>query len=686
MYGFANIANRARRHWVAGKDAVIAAAQANAPIWGVDCAEGGCGELGWAACRPIDWQAYAQGEYVGHARTPHVPEYRIRVDDVLQIVYRLTRDETSKPYELQVGDTIQVQSFTDEKLSHPTVVVQPDGTITLNLLGAVRATRQTIPELRDALEEKYKQFYKVPAISVTPVSINTKLQDLLNTVDARAGVGGQRIRVRVTPEGTIQLPALGSFCAQGLSIVELDHEIDERYRAVVEGVEATVILFERAPRYAYVLGEVGQPGRITLEGPTTVMMAIALAQGWNGMNANMRQVVVFRRGDDWRLMATMLDIQGALYGRRPCPADEIWLNDSDIVVVPKTPIRIANEFIEQVFTRGIYGVVPGWSGYRNQFQHEYFSLDVASQRPGLVGTLAFRTVPDRFFITRATLPAVACKLGGKAASFLEEFRVPLRPRHGVIQRPDERFMSHAIALATRGEGQVEPNPMVGSVVVRDGQIVGEGWHRQFGGPHAEVDALAAAGDRAQGATLYVSLEPCCHTGKTPPCTAAILQAGIRRVVVAVLDPFPEVAGKGADRCGRPGSTSMSESVTTDAQADSGSLPQTDHHRPSVGRGQVGHDARRENCHGMRRQPMDFERAVAGDRPLAARPGRCHSDRPADGHLGRSAPDRAATGTTSGNADRARFERIASARFGTRSNGERGATDRRGSGNSRPPSM
>ena len=87
-------------------------------------------------------------------------------------------------------------------------------------------------------------------------------------------------------------------------------------------------------------------------------MAIAQAQGWNGLDANMRQVVVFRRGDDWRLMATLLDVQGALYGRRPCPADEIWLNDSDIVVVPKTPIRIANEFIEQVFTRGLYGVIP----------------------------------------------------------------------------------------------------------------------------------------------------------------------------------------------------------------------------------------------------------------------------------------------------------------------------------------
>jgi polysaccharide export outer membrane protein len=127
---------------------------------------------------------------------------------------------------------------------------------------------------------------------------------------------------------------------------------------LVEGIDVTPALITRAPRFVYVVGEVGQPGQFTLTGPTTVTMAIAMAGGYNGLNANMRQVVVLRRGDDWRLMATMLDIQGGLYGKRPCPADEIWLNDSDIVVVPKTPLRITNEWIEQVFIRGIYGVFP----------------------------------------------------------------------------------------------------------------------------------------------------------------------------------------------------------------------------------------------------------------------------------------------------------------------------------------
>jgi diaminohydroxyphosphoribosylaminopyrimidine deaminase/5-amino-6-(5-phosphoribosylamino)uracil reductase len=105
-------------------------------------------------------------------------------------------------------------------------------------------------------------------------------------------------------------------------------------------------------------------------------------------------------------------------------------------------------------------------------------------------------------------------------------------------------MGQALALAMGGLGAVEPNPMVGCVIVRDGELVGQGFHEQFGGPHAEVNALAEAGERAAGATAYVTLEPCCHRGKTPPCTQALIQTGVKRVVVAVPDPFPEVSGRG----------------------------------------------------------------------------------------------------------------------------------------------
>jgi diaminohydroxyphosphoribosylaminopyrimidine deaminase / 5-amino-6-(5-phosphoribosylamino)uracil reductase len=105
-------------------------------------------------------------------------------------------------------------------------------------------------------------------------------------------------------------------------------------------------------------------------------------------------------------------------------------------------------------------------------------------------------------------------------------------------------MARALELAARGEGAVEPNPMVGCVLVHDGQIVGEGWHQEFGGPHAEINAIKQAGSQTVGATAYVTLEPCCHQGKTPPCTNAIKITGVKRVVAAMEDPFPPVDGGG----------------------------------------------------------------------------------------------------------------------------------------------
>lgn len=112
---------------------------------------------------------------------------------------------------------------------------------------------------------------------------------------------------------------------------------------------------------------------------------------------------------------------------------------------------------------------------------------------------------------------------------------------------DRQFMNRAIELAWQGRGWTSPNPLVGAVVVKDGQIIGEGFHPAVGKPHAEVYALDAAGESAQGATLYVTLEPCAHHGRTPPCVDRVLESGLARVVVAVEDPNPVVAGKGIQR-------------------------------------------------------------------------------------------------------------------------------------------
>ena len=109
---------------------------------------------------------------------------------------------------------------------------------------------------------------------------------------------------------------------------------------------------------------------------------------------------------------------------------------------------------------------------------------------------------------------------------------------------DATFMQRALHLAQQGQGRVEPNPMVGCVITRDGAIVGEGFHTAYGKSHAEVEAIQAAGTTAKGGSLYVNLEPCCHQGKTPPCTRAIMAAGLKRVIVGNEDPFDQVAGGG----------------------------------------------------------------------------------------------------------------------------------------------
>ncbi|HUG90156.1 MAG TPA: bifunctional diaminohydroxyphosphoribosylaminopyrimidine deaminase/5-amino-6-(5-phosphoribosylamino)uracil reductase RibD [Planctomycetaceae bacterium] len=128
---------------------------------------------------------------------------------------------------------------------------------------------------------------------------------------------------------------------------------------------------------------------------------------------------------------------------------------------------------------------------------------------------------------------------------------PLTTHHATPARPvefadDASAMRRALALAARGIGHVEPNPPVGAVILDDQRrLAGEGWHQRFGGPHAELEALTEAGDAARGATLFVTLEPCCHVGKTPPCTRAVIDAGVRRVVFAASDPAPHNAGRGA---------------------------------------------------------------------------------------------------------------------------------------------
>ena len=322
-------------------------------------------EARWRNEQFVPWESRAYGEYIGPYRTPHVPEYRLRVDDELEFVYVLSRRQSQNAYEINVGDQLQILSSADDTLNQPPqgnqfggLEVLSDGTISLQLVGQVRAAGKTVRALQEELNDRYSLYVKKPAIVVQVVSANTPIRDLITGVTAVAGNGGQVRQAFVLADGTVSLPLIGTVPAIGLSLNEIQKEVEARYRLYgVEGVSVTPTLVERAPRFIYVVGEVEDGDRFELTGPTSAMQAIALAGGFN-QGGNLRQVIVFRRDANWNLVATRLDLSGALFGRRPHPSDEIWLRDGDIVLVPKRPIQRLSETVDLYLTQTLYSIFP----------------------------------------------------------------------------------------------------------------------------------------------------------------------------------------------------------------------------------------------------------------------------------------------------------------------------------------
>jgi diaminohydroxyphosphoribosylaminopyrimidine deaminase/5-amino-6-(5-phosphoribosylamino)uracil reductase len=147
---------------------------------------------------------------------------------------------------------------------------------------------------------------------------------------------------------------------------------------------------------------------------------------------------------------------------------------------------------------------------------------------------------------------------------------------------DQYYMAHALRLAKKGLWTTDPNPRAGCVIVREGEIVGEGWHQVAGEPHAEIHALQMAKEKAKGATCYVTLEPCCHHGRTPPCTDALIKAGIIRVVAAMTDPNPLVSSKGIEQLSKAGIMVDTGILSRDAeQLNPGFFKRMRHNRPYV---------------------------------------------------------------------------------------------------------
>jgi polysaccharide export outer membrane protein len=327
-------------------------------ICGVDCGhcKAPCSAT-WEDSHPIPWSLFGPGEYVGPPRTEHVSTYYLRVNDLLTLTYIVSRKKTPEHYRIGVGDRLRIESKSDETLDRE-VQVQPDGVINLPLIGDVDAAGRTLKDFRDDLMERYGRIEQRPLITVTPLDVNNGLQEILKAVTSQARSAGQAIDLRVTPEGTIQAPGIGSVYVQGLTIEEVRSELEARYAATFgPGLLVSPSLTERARSFVFVGGEVRSPNRYELEGPTTVMQAIQLAGGFN-IGANVREVVVFRRDENWCLKATKINVHRPLYGKDPCPVNDVWLRDNDLIIVPKQRILCADDVINLYFTRGIYAVFP----------------------------------------------------------------------------------------------------------------------------------------------------------------------------------------------------------------------------------------------------------------------------------------------------------------------------------------
>lgn len=320
----------------------------------------------WRNGAGVPWEQYAYGEYLGPFRTPHVDEYRIRIGDQLEFNFLQTRQRLPRKYQLKIGDLIQISSAVDPSLTQPPSVgnginglqIMPDGSVSLALIGEIQAAGKTVEDLQRELNDKYLKFVKKPSIIVQVTKSDTPVTDLLEAVDSRFGQGGRSRQVTVSPDGTIQLPLIGSVPAIGLTLSEIGREINARYSERIQGIEVTPILAQRAPRFIYVLGEVRTAGRFELTAPTTAMQAVALAGGFDRRAGNLRQIIVFRRDQNWQLIATKLDLSGAFYGRSPRPSDEIWLRDSDIVLIPAKPIQRLSDAVNLYLTNTIYAVFP----------------------------------------------------------------------------------------------------------------------------------------------------------------------------------------------------------------------------------------------------------------------------------------------------------------------------------------
>ena len=278
------------------------------------------------------------------------------------LTFITSRKKEAERYHIGVGDRLKLEwlrgpANNDASLDRE-VLVQPDGSIALPLVGEVTAAGKTVKDLQDELVKLYGQYQRDPRITVTPLEVNMAVQDIINAVTGISGSNGQTQTLKVTPEGTIQVPGLGSVYVQGLTLDELRSELEARYSATFgPGLLVSPSLTERTTMYVFVGGEVKSPALTNFKVRPRSCRRLRLPADGTWAAICIRSSF-FRRDENWCLRATKIDVRAPLYGNDPCPANDIWLRDNDLVIVPKSKILCATDVIQLYFTRGIYAAFP----------------------------------------------------------------------------------------------------------------------------------------------------------------------------------------------------------------------------------------------------------------------------------------------------------------------------------------
>ena len=327
-------------------------------IMAVDQGSGNGREPMWKDARPLPWEVLGAGEFLGPIRRPVEADYRVRINDRLELTFAISRKMLSNPYRIQLGDEIEINDTNRLEISKQKLVVLDDGFISPLEIAQVHVAGKTIDQVNLILNEAYqKAGTRDPSITIAVTKNNSALNDLMLAIQGQFNANGSVKEVRVSPDGSIQLPIIGRVCVYGLTLDEVAREVNIRYSRHIYNLNVTPALLELAQKSVFVFGEVAQPGVVDLNGPTTALGAIAAAQGFL-QGANRRQVIVLRRDSEWRMIATQLDLAGAAFGRTPIPSDDVWLRPSDIIIVPKSPIQRVAEFIDLYVTQTLYAIMP----------------------------------------------------------------------------------------------------------------------------------------------------------------------------------------------------------------------------------------------------------------------------------------------------------------------------------------